>query len=269
MQSEGLVSVVMGVYYQRETIDLLKRAIQSILHQTYGDFEFLIADDGSTDEARKYLEDCAAHDKRIRLVRGVGRTDLATKLNACIRASKGKYIARMDDDDYSYPNRFLMQLEYLCAHPKVAFVGCNVEICRLPMFDVIGIKEFPENPTIQDFYMTQPFIHPSLMFRRASLQMVGGYSENKHQRLCEDYDLLLRMYTAGLCGANLQQALFTYSVPVAAKGNRRMKHRWYEAITRYKRFKDLRVLKQAWPYILKPVIVGLMPNSLLRIFKGF
>lgn len=267
MQSEGLISVVMGVYYHRETIDLLKRATHSILNQTYGDFELLIADDGSTDEARKYLEDCAARDKRIRLIRGVGRTDLATKLNACIRASKGEYIARMDDDDYSYPNRFLVQLEYLCAHPNIAFVGCNVEIYRLPMFNVIGIKEFPENPTIQDFYMTQPFIHPSLMFRRSALQVVGGYSENKHQRLCEDYDLLLRLYTTGLRGVNLQQALLAYSIPATAKGNRKMKHRWNEVCTRWCRFRDLDLLPWALPYVIKPIVVGCIPEIILKRIK--
>lgn len=267
MQSDDLISVIMGVYYHRDTIDLLERAIQSILQQTYGNFELLIADDGSTVAAMKYIEDCAAQDKRIRLVRGVAQTDLATKLNACIRASKGKYIARMDDDDYSYPNRFSVQLEYLHTHPGISFVGCNVEIRPLPMLKYAGIKEFPENPTIQDFYMTQPFIHPSLMFRREAMQAVGGYGEDKHQRLCEDYDLLLRMYTTGLCGVNLQQALLAYSIPATTKGNRKMKHRWNEVCTRWCRFRDLNLLPWALPYVIKPIVVGCIPEIILKRIK--
>ena len=267
MQSEGLISVVMGVYYRREKIDLLKRAIQSILHQTYGEFEFLIADDGSTVATMKYLEDCASKDKRIRLIRGVVRTDLATKLNACIRVAKGEYIARMDDDDYSYPNRFLEQLTYLQNHPEIAFVGCNVEMRQLPMLKSTKIKEFPEKPMIQDFYMTQPFIHPALMFREDAIRAVCGYSEDKHQGLCEDYDLLLRMYTVGLYGANLQQILFAYSIPATAKGNRKMKYRWNEVCTRWCRFRDLALLPWALPYVIKPIVVGLLPEYILKRIK--
>lgn len=267
MQSDDLISVVMGVYYHRDTIDLLERSVQSILQQTYGNFEFLIADDGSTAEAMKYLENCASQDKRIRLVRGIDKTDLATKLNVCLRISEGKYVARMDDDDYSYPKRFSMQLQYLRTHPEISFVGCNVEIRCLPTLKYAGMREFPENPTIQDFYMTQPFIHPSLMFRRKAVQAVSGYSEGRHQQLCEDYDLLLRMYTKGFYGANLQHALLAYSIHKTAKGNRKMKHRWNEVCTRWCRFRDLNLLPWALPYVIKPIVVGCIPEIILKRIK--
>ena len=115
--------------------------------------------------------------------------------------------------------------------------------------------------------MTQPYVHPALLFRRACLDAVGGYSEDPRCILCEDYDLLLRLYEAGFTGANLQEILFDYTIPVTAKGSRRMKHRWNEAVTRFRRFRGLGVLPRAWPYVLKPLAVGLVPERLLYALK--
>ena len=115
--------------------------------------------------------------------------------------------------------------------------------------------------------MVQPYIHPTLLFRREALAAVGGYSEEKHCILCEDYDLLLRLYAQGYSGANLQERLFDYTVPATAKGSRRMCHRWNEAVTRYRRFRQLGVLPGALPYVVKPLAVGLLPEPILRRWK--
>ena len=115
--------------------------------------------------------------------------------------------------------------------------------------------------------MTQPYIHPTLMFRKEALDAVGGYSENKRQVLCEDYDLLLRLYVKGYRGMNLQEDLLEYTLPSTAKGNRKMCHRWNEAVTRWSRFRELGVLPRALPYVLKPLAVGLVPEFLLKGVK--
>ena len=96
---EPLISVIMGVYYRKADTVFLKRSVQSILDQTYNNFEFLICDDGSSQEALTTLERLVRQDSRIKLVRGIQRTDLASKLNACLNRSNGVYIARMDDFD--------------------------------------------------------------------------------------------------------------------------------------------------------------------------
>ncbi len=261
-----IVSVVMGVLYKRENLDLLKRSISSILDQTFFDFELIICDDGSTPEACLYLEECSKKDERIKLVRPGDKFDLASKLNACIRVAKGKYIARMDDDDYSLPERFAKQVEFLDKNLDVAFVGCNVALNKEGL--IVGERILPEYPKVKDFYMTQPFVHPTLVFRREALEAVGGYSEDKRQFLCEDYDMLLRLYAKGYRGANIQEKLLEYTIPVKAKNNRKMSHRWNETVTRYKRFKELGVLVKAFPYVVKPLVVGLMPEFLLKAVKG-
>ena len=260
-----IVSVVMGVLYKRENLDLLKRSISSILDQTFSDFELIICDDGSTSESCSYLEECSKKDKRVRLIRPGNRFDLASKLNVCIQEASGKYIARMDDDDYSTPDRFQKQVEFLDKNIDTAFVGCNVSLNREG--HVVGERILPEHPKVKDFYMTQPFVHPTLMFRKEALEAVSGYSEDKHQFLCEDYDMLFRLYAKGYFGVNIQEKLFEYTVPVKAKNNRKMRHRWNETVTRYKRFKEFGVLVKAFPYVLKPLVVGLMPEWVLRAVK--
>jgi len=261
-----LISVVMSTLYRREDTSVLERSVKSVLSQSLADFEFLICCDGSTETAKKFLNQCAGKDPRVRLICGNNKETLPEKLNICISAASGEFIARMDDDDFSHPNRFEKQIEFLNSHPEVAFVGCNVAlICDgAPA----GQRIFPEYPVVKDFYMVQPYIHPALMFRRQSLEAVGGYSEESRCVLCEDYDLLLRLYAGDFQGANLQEILFDYSVPVTAKGSRKMIHRWNESKTRWCRFRELGVLPRALPYVVKPIAVGLLPERMLAKIKN-
>lgn len=265
--SSELVSVIMGVYYHRDTLKLLRRAVESILKQTYHNIEFLICDDGSTVAAMECLEQYAMNDQRIKLVRDVPNIDLASKLNACLKVAKGIYIARMDDDDYAYPIRLERQVSFLKLHPDIDFVGSNVLLRRQPNLEIAGKRLFPKYPSPRDFYISQPYIHPSLVFRRKALIKICGYSERPHQRFCEDYDLLLRMYGSKMQGANLQTILLDYSVPETTKGNRKMAHRWNEVCTRWCRFQQLHLFPEALPYVVKPLLVGMLPERLLKGLK--
>ena len=262
-----LISVIMGVYYRRDDLYLLRRSVESILNQSFTDFEFLICDGGSTLAACNYLDEAANRDNRIRLIRDVNvKTDLAHKLNACLRYARGKYIARMDDDDFSHPDRFEKQIAFLEKHPEISFVGCNVNL----MCDgtQVGQRVLPERPTVHDFYMVQPYIHPTLIFRREVFENTAGYSEEKHTLLCEDYDLLLRLYTEGCVGCNLQEILFDYTISETENGKRKMVHRCNEVVTRWNRFRDLKCLPKALPYVIKPLAVGVLPKFILAGLKA-
>lgn len=259
------ISVLMGVRYVHPKLDALMRSVWSILGQTFWNLELLICDDGSATDARDWLEKLEGREKRVHLVRPGGCLCLPDKLNACMRIAGGNFFARMDDDDFSHPDRFTKQLAFLEEHLEFAFVGSNVNLCREGR--AVGIRTLPMFPTVKDFYMTQPYIHPTLLFRRAALETVGGYSEDRHCKLCEDYDLLLRLYTKGFRGANLQETLLDYTVPATAKGNRTMGHRWNETVTRWRRFRELGVLPGALPYVVKPLVVGLLPEKVLGGLK--
>lgn len=255
------VSVIMGVYYRDSNTGLLLRAIGSILEQTFTDFELLICDDGSSKEACNVLNALAQKDARIRLIRNGNKVSLPQKLNSCLNFAKGDCIARMDDDDYSMPDRFEKQLSFLESHKEYAFAGSNVSLIREGK--EVGQRILPQSPKKEDFLFVQPFIHPTLIFRKNALQAVGGYSEDRHCILCEDYDLLLRLYEKGYTGYNLQEILLQYTISPIGKSKRKYHHRINEAVTRYHRFKDLGMLPQGIPYVLKPLIVGLIRADIL------
>ncbi len=265
MLLEDTISVIMGIKYNRNELDTLKRSLDSVLAQTYSRFEFIICERCSSLQAKQMLREYANRDSRIKLIDGSSACSFSEQLNICLEQSSGAWIARMDDDDYSCPERFEYQLEYLKTHNDIAFVGCNVMLVQ-DGADV-GIQRFPEKPQARDFLFSMPFIHPALMFRRSALKAVEGYSALPRCERCEDYDLLLRMYEKGLYGANIQEFLFTYSLPHNGITTRGFRDRVNEINTRYVRFEQLGLLPRYFVYVIKPFFVWLLPPRLLVYFK--
>jgi len=260
-----LISVLMGVRYRRENLDLLKRSVDSILNQTCPDFELLVCESDSTPEAKQYLSSLAEVDTRVRLICGDGAISLAAKLNRCIEAARGEFFARQDDDDMSDPLRFQAQLDYLKKHPEICFVGSNARLEQDGV--IVGVRRLPENPQVTDFLFVQPFLHPTLFFRKDVFSSGVRYCEEKRCEACEDYDLLLRLYEHGVVGANLQTLCFTYTLPPYGTTNRTWSMRWNEVRTRWMRFQSLGLLPKALPYVIKPLAVGLVPKRMLHTIK--
>ena len=119
-QSKPKISVILPTY-NREA--MLPNALDSILNQTFPDFELIVINDGSIDNTQKILEKYAAKDKRIKIINHEKNKGIVCGLNEGLEQAKGEYIARMDDDDISYPKRFEIQLAYMQEHPDVAIVG--------------------------------------------------------------------------------------------------------------------------------------------------
>ena len=118
------VSVIMGIYNCEKT---LPEAIESILRQTYPNWELILCDDGSSDGTYAIADSYAKRDpQRIILIRNETNKKLAYTLNRCLSVASGELIARMDGDDISHPDRFLRQTEYLLAHPDVQLVGTDM-----------------------------------------------------------------------------------------------------------------------------------------------
>ncbi|MEG2174393.1 MAG: glycosyltransferase [Oscillospiraceae bacterium] len=266
MRAIPTVSVVMGVYQPGEDTRALAAAVQSILSQTFGDLEFLICDEGSSCAITALLAQFAASDSRVRPVHGASSHTLPAKLNACIALAEGRYLARQDDDDISLPERIARQVAFLDAHPESAFVGCNATL--FDGGDDYGERCFPAAPAQEDFLFRMPFLHPTLLLRREAVEAVGGYSQSRWTVLCEDYDLLLRLYAQHLSGVNLQERLFRYRVSPQDYRKRRFRHRINEAVTRFCRFRELGMMPQALPYVLKPLAVGVLPHCLMQRLQG-
>ena len=152
----------------------LKQAIESILRQTYINFEFIIIDDASTDTSLEILEQY--NDPRIRLVKNDNNEGITKSLNRGLTIANGEYIARMDADDISLPNRFLEEVIFLDNNPDIVMVGTARELIDeygVRIRDVIPKKD----PNFQDICNLNPFQHSSIMIRKSILLEFGGYNE--------------------------------------------------------------------------------------------
>lgn len=202
MRSEDqAVSVVMPV---RNAMPFLDEAIASILGQTHRNFEFLIGDDGSTDGSTEYIEKWAARDARIRIIRNDG-TGLGPSgsSNWVVRNATHQWIARMDADDISRPDRLHRQLLALLEHPDAVVIGSLFEIIDSAGKQVFGVNRRMLRNIQNDF----PVAHGSIMFQRDAFERAGGY-----RVACdywEDSDLLLRMMRQGKA-ILLPEAVFQY-----------------------------------------------------------
>lgn len=183
-----LVSVLMPVYNAQE---YLGSALQSILEQSFKDFEFLIMDDGSVDESSRILKYYSARDLRIKVIKQKNQ-GITNSLNSLIKLALGEFIARMDADDIAYPERLEKQIQYLQEHPDVGVVGCWTQI-MMAENRIHLCQCFPDdNNRISEFLDAghNPFVHPSVMMRRQVLNLV---SPPYRFRNSQDFDLWLRL----------------------------------------------------------------------------
>ena len=260
------ITVVMGVYNTLDETMLIK-SINSIIEQSFEDFEYIICDDGSTDSTYEILEKISKKDKRIKLIKNEKNLGLAAALNNCIINSTGKYIARQDADDYSSKYRFEKQISFLESNKEISFVGSNMFYFNSSQ--IWGEYRLPKNPKKEDFLFRVPFMHATLMMRKNDIIKSGMYTVNKYTARCEDYDLFMKMYANRYIGSNIQENLYYCREDEAALSRRKFKYRFHETIVRYKGFKKLGLLPKGYIYILKPLLVGLTPNSILNMLKNF
>lgn len=172
----------------------LAPAIESILEQTFSDFELLILDDGSRDGTRAIIKSFAARDSRIRPILRENR-GLVASLNQLIEEARAPIIARMDADDICMPERFARQIAFLAGHPDHGVVGCWSEDIdeNGNSYSVVA----PEHPDTHEGFLAaiesgSPLMcHPAVMYRRDLVRSVGGY--HAAFRHCEDLDLWLRL----------------------------------------------------------------------------
>lgn len=260
------VSVITGAFNIKK--DDAGLAIQSILDQSFSDFEFIICDDGSTNDTAEILRRWADKDKRIVLLKNKENAGLMISLNNCLKVAKGEYIARMDLDDYCVPERFAKQLAVFDQEPNCDIVTSNSELFDDDHRKPYGKRTIPERPAKKDMLFNSPFLHGGAMIRKAALDKVGGYRVAKETWRAEDYDLWMRMYASGSRGYNIQEGLYFIREDKNAYTRRKYKYRVHEAIVRYKGFKALGLLPAGLPYVIKPLLVGLIPPFIMKKMRS-
>lgn len=260
-----LISVVMGVYNQYNK-KALKDAVDSILSQSFKDFEFIIYDDGSCREVSNNIVQLSRMDKRIKIIGKEENKGLAFSLNECIYRANGKYIARMDADDISHPDRLMIQYDFMENHSEYQWCGCNTEL-----FDengVYGLRDMPICPKHRDYLKFSPYVHPTVMYRRELFDDNNGYKVSKETLRCEDYELFMRLTSMGYRGYNIQQYLFKYREDKASFRKRKFRYRINEARLRYRNYKEMHILfPTGWIYMFRPVIGGLVPKGMTAWIK--
>lgn len=206
----GFVSVLMSVY--KTDKQRLARSVNSILNQTYENFEFIIIDDGADNDCKEYLS--AIEDGRIRLIHNNSNIGLAASLNIGIEAAIGKYIVRMDADDYSLPQRIFEQIKYMSEHQEIDVLACiSADIKNWKFLGSIGgaYKKFNnEEMKIELSMAPKTFPHPSVVFKASFLKENGiKYDERLYR--AQDYDMWARCSMVGKMDS-LQKVLLLYDV---------------------------------------------------------
>ena len=197
------VSVVMPAYNAEKYIG---EAIESILNQTFTDFEFIIVDDCSKDKTADIVNSYS--DKRIRFYQNDKNMGVATTLNRGLDLATGEYIARMDSDDISLPERFEKQVAYMSAHPECAVCGTDIELfgAKRGVFAHSGTAELLK----VDSLFASPLAHPTVMMRSSVIGALGMHYDGDYNGI-EDYELWIRVTEKYDLG-NLNEILFRYRI---------------------------------------------------------
>lgn len=208
MSTQPEISVLLPAY---NAVTTLKDAIESVLAQTLREIELLVIDDGSDDGTAELL--ASMTDPRMRVL-SRPHHGLVAALNHGIEQARAPYLARMDADDASHPQRLAAQLELIGPNAKLGAVGCCVEM--FPNSEVqAGMRHYlrwlnslltPEDHA-RNIFVEMPLLHPSMLMRTAAVRALGGYRKGLFP---EDYDLLLRMHTAGWHFAKVPEVLYRW-----------------------------------------------------------
>lgn len=217
------ISVVMPAYNAERYI---ARAIESVLNQTFRNFELIIINDVSSDKTPSIIKEYQEKDSRVRMINNRKKGLIAGSLNKGIKLARADVIARMDADDVCYPRRLEVQYKLLMKKPEVAVVGANMTIVD-EKGKIISKREYPttSKQLKKVMFRYSPFAHPVVMYRKSVFKELGGYVENIFP--CEDIDLWFKI------GSKYEFA--SVSKPL-------LKYTLYSTSSSHKKVKDVELL---------------------------
>lgn len=243
----------------------LTQSIESILNQTLTNFEFIIVDDASTDDSWKIIKSYSRRDSRIRIYRNHLNLGVSTNSDIAISLARCKYLARMDADDISTPNRLEKQLKYLKSHPKTVVVGAQCTIIN-QSDQIIGFKNFPtDSKKIRDMlFWAVPIQQGYMMINRSLLpKNFTWYSANKSS--AEEVGLYFQLSQYGLM-ANLKDNLYFYRQINTSLSHQNPKNTFY--LTLQSRLIAIKngfkpPFKAILINIAEIIVISLLPSSLI------
>ena len=251
------ISVIMAAYNSEDTI---AESIESVINQTFSDWELIICDDGSSDDTYRIIKEYEAkYPEKIIAIQNERNSKLPYSLNHCLRYATGEYIARMDADDRCYPERLEKQYEFLVANPEIDVVGTG-----MTCFDgdrITGERLLPKDPSARIIGLGVPFFHATIMMKKAVYDALDGYSLKDYVLRCEDVDLWIRFFAKGFRGANLQEPLYYVREDMAASQRRNFKNAINASKTLFYGFKANGYPIKQYLYVIKPIISVMVPQK--------
>lgn len=258
------ISIIMGAYNTASTLPL---SIESVVQQTYKDWELIICDDCSKDDTYEVAKSYAEKYSNIIVVRNEVNSRLAFSLNHCLEYARGEYVARMDADDLCLPDRLEKQVAFLDSHPEYAVVGGGVVL-----FDGDKIKKAIFNPEIPEkTFLARgvPFFHPTIMMRKTIYEALGGYLVSERTKRGQDYDLWFRFFAKGFKGYNLQESVLHYHDSLSDYNKKSSwKMSWGTTKTMWIGFRMNEMPLRLYPWVLKPLVTALMPKKMVYLIHN-
>lgn len=259
MEKTTKVSIIMGIY---NCADTLEQAIESIINQTYSNWELIMCDDCSKDStvevAEKYVQ---KYPDKIRLIKNKINITLGPTLNRCIELVDGEYIARQDGDDYSHKTRLEEEVKFLQENKEYDLVATN-----MVSFDTNGekgIHSLKDKPTKNDYINRGViFSHATIVIKTEAMRQLNGYSEKWYVAQAEDYELWSRFIIEGYKGYNLQKNLYYVREDINAYKRKNVKRRLRGIILMVEVYKRLHAPLYSYAMIFKNILAIFIPRCI-------
>lgn len=256
------ISVIMGIYNCEE---ILSQAIESVINQTYSEWELIMCDDGSKDNTYKIACDYAEKYENIHVLKNEKNMRLAYSLNRCLEVAKGKYIARMDADDLNLPERLEKQVEFLENHDEYELVSCRSMVFENGKDK--GIRGKEGCPGKYSLLKTTPFMHPTIMMRKSAYDSLGGYLVAEKTIRGEDMELWFRFFEKNYTGYILNDILYKYHESKDDFKKRSLKAAYGHMQIMIEGYRRLQFPLWYYPFVLKPILAAVIPDGLMAKYK--
>ncbi|MGL5561919.1 MAG: glycosyltransferase [Tannerellaceae bacterium] len=258
------VSIIMGVYNSENTI---RQCIDSILSQTFENWELIMCDDCSTDNSYQIAEEYRSlYPTKIVLLKNEKNIRLAATLNRCLEYASGDYIARMDTDDICFAHRLEMQVLFFETNPNYHLVGSRVVVFN--ELKQLGVRGLYGDVTVDSFRRGSPFAHPSIMIKKDVLHELNGYRVSPETARCEDLDLWIRLYTNGYRGFNIQEPLLYYRENLSDLKKRKVRYGLDTTKVLFRGFLTLKVKKRYYINAFRPFISSILPDEMMYFYHN-
>lgn len=248
------VSIIMGIYNCETSLSV---AIDSILQQSYLNWELIMCDDGSTDDTVAIAKIYAERHDNIKLICNERNMKLAYTLNRCLQHVHGLFVARMDADDSCVDSRIEKQVSFLLANPKYDAVGCAMYVCSTT--NRAYVRLYPQYPMESLVWSSTPFAHPTVMIKKSVFDSLGGYRTDPITNRAEDLDLWFRFKIAGYHGYNIQEPLYSYHEDITDYSKRTTQAAFGCSRLIWHYYRRMKIPFKYYYLVVKPLISTIMP----------